>query len=600
MPSEERAAAEQDEPLAWRNDLALRAIRALFVIFSLSVVLMIVGVRGVAQREAMLVVLLATTAIVAYPALTGRPSGTARGWFVVLPTALAAVAGYAMVGSMGGPAVTLTIALMFAGVLLGARVMVALTVLAAAALSAIGSAMVSGALPPPNAVDVSMLSARTWLRSLGVTLFAITLFGGLIVALIRRMERTLQLARAETRRREQAERERADAELLALEAKQLETVGRLAAGVAHDFNNNLTAIIGSAELLKLELPDHDGAHELAEDILHSAQRAAELTRQLLAYSRKAQMMQAPVDLHATIEHAVSLLRRSIEPNIRIVTDLSAKQPTLLADAALLESAVLNLLVNARDALSGGGTLTVSTTSLDAAPTAAGDEGPRGPCVLLEVLDTGAGIDRQHLERIFEPFFTTKAVGKGTGLGLAAVAGTVRAHGGRIDVESDVGLGTAFRIYLPTVPAQSGHASTPATVVVRGEGELLLVDDDAMVSLTAANLLASLGYRVTRAPDGPTALELVRAAPQRFRVVLLDLRMPGLSGEQTFESLRRVAPALPVLIWSGYRAEQDVAGMLQRGAAGFVQKPYRVADLSHAIATALHHPAPQAPASRIPA
>jgi two-component system, cell cycle sensor histidine kinase and response regulator CckA len=448
-------------------------------------------------------------------------------------------------------------------------------------LGAIGWAMVHGHIPAPNPEDVSMSSGLTWMRSLGTTFLAIAFFCALMLAVVTRMQRSLQLARQETLRREYAERARAEAELMAVESKQLELVGRLAAGVAHDFNNHLTAIMGSAELLKLELPN-GASRELPESILQASQRLAELTRQLLAYSRKARMLQGPTDLHAIVQEAVSLLRRSIDPNIRVATELNAQHSVVAADAALLQSAILNLLINARDAMPGGGTLTVATSSLE--PTrASGRKMPAGPCVVLEVVDTGRGIAKAQLPYIFDPFFTTKPIGKGTGLGLAAVAGTIKAHGGRIEVNSDEGIGTVFRVYLPCAEVDGPLHVPAATAVVPGEGEILLVEDDAMVSMTAVATLQSFGYDVTHAADGRAALEQVAAHPGRFGLVLLDLRMPGMSGEQTFDKLQQLEHDLPVLIWSGYGAEQDVSSMLRRGAVGFVQKPYRVAELSRTVA-----------------
>jgi CheY-like chemotaxis protein len=207
-------------------------------------------------------------------------------------------------------------------------------------------------------------------------------------------------------------------------------------------------------------------------------------------------------------------------------------------------------------------------------------------LVLEVIDTGRGIAQEQLPHIFDPFFTTKPVGKGTGLGLAAVAGTVKAHGGSIEVNSDLAQGTAFRIYLPLMEPEGQVSAPPATGVVAGEGEILLVEDDAMVSMTAIATLQSFGYQVTHAADGQSAIEQVREHVGRFQLVLLDLRMPGLSGEATFEQLREVDPSVPVVIWSGYGADQDVSSMLKKGAVGFVQKPYRVADLSRTVASSI--------------
>jgi signal transduction histidine kinase/ActR/RegA family two-component response regulator len=590
MRAASRDEGDRDEALVWRGELALRVIRALLVIFILSTVVMGLSMAEAPGRRHLVFMALAGSVVMAVPAFTGRPRGPSRAWIIIVPGLLTALGGFAVVGVLSGPGVCMMVTLMLAGLLLGQRAMVGLTLASMLALAGISWAIVHGVLPAPNPANLDMAMGRNWARSLGVTFMAITLFGGLIVAVVTRMERSLRLARQETLRREQAERARAEAELQALESKQLEMIGRLAAGVAHDFNNNLTAIMGSAELLKLELPGANGARELSDGILQASQRLAELTRQLLAYSRKARMLQSPTDLHAVIDQAVTLARRSMDPNITIVTELNARHSTVSGDASLLQSAVLNLLVNARDAMPNGGVLTVATSTVELTRSSAGGL-PAGTCIVLEVIDTGRGIPKEQVSSIFDPFFTTKPVGKGTGLGLAAVAGTVKAHGGSIEVNSDVQTGTAFRVYLPCTEPDSGEVAPTSGAVVHGEGEVLLVEDDAMVSMTAIATLQSFGYVVTHAPDGKTALEQVSAHPGRFQLVLLDLRMPGLSGEATFERLQELERGLPVLIWSGYGAEQDVSSMLKRGAAGFVQKPYRVAELSRIVAEKIRRAQP---------
>jgi CheY-like chemotaxis protein len=296
------------------------------------------------------------------------------------------------------------------------------------------------------------------------------------------------------------------------------------------------------------------------------------------------MLLAPTDLHDLVENTVTLLRRSIDPRIGIVTELAAEHPVVAADRALLESALLNLFVNACDAMPNGGTLTIATSAAPGNRPAGAASSGRG-LLLLEITDTGVGVKPEALPHIFDPFFTTKPVGRGTGLGLAAVAGTIIALGCSIDVESELGRGTSFRVLLPCAE-ESTTSRPPVSDVQKGSGELLLVDDDAMVSLTAVATLKSFGYTVTHVTEGKLALDAVRRAPERFRLVLLDLRMPGMTGEETFDALRATNPKLPIVIWSGYGADQDVAAMLRRGAAGFVQKPYRVAELSRTIAEAI--------------
>jgi signal transduction histidine kinase/CheY-like chemotaxis protein len=580
----------EEDPFAWRDRLTLRLLRAFCVLFVTAGLLVSFTIEDDDVRARLALISFVGAVVLGLPAVTRRPGGATRAWLIVGAGVLASMSAYATVGYLSGPGVVLAITLMLSGLLLGRTAMVALTLLCAGTLVLVAWAMVNGHLPPPDPADVSMTSMTGWIRTLAVTFLGIFLFNGLMLAVVTRTEQSLARAQKETLRREEAERERAEAEIVALEARQLETIGRLAAGVAHDFNNNLTAIIGAADLLALELPrDHPG-REMTDSIMQASQRSAELTRQLLAYSRRAQMLQTPVDLHRVVGEAVSLVRRSIDPKIQVVTELAAARPTVQADPSLLQNAILNLLVNACDAMPNGGTLTVSTTSVDL--DANDDERPTGPAVLLEVLDTGNGIPNEILPEIFNPFVTTKPLGKGTGLGLAAVAGTVKAHGGSIEVESDVGVGTAFRIYLPCTGSQPSAQPGPGRAVVTGQGEVLLIDDDMMVSMTAVATLTSFGYTVTHAADGKAGLALVSENPERFRLVLLDLRMPGMSGEETFDAVSKAAPRLPVLIWSGYGAEQDVSAMIRRGAVGFVQKPYRVVELSRTVAESLR-PLPDA-------
>ena len=585
---EQEGKLRNDASSSWRDQLSLQVVRASAAMYAIACVVVPTMTRPSSARTTLTATALFSLTLVGVSAVTGRPTGKPRAWLIVCPSVLCSLVGYAMVGFLSGPAVVLTLTLVLAGLLLGNRVMLILSALIAVGLGCIAWAMIHGLIPTPNPSDVSMARATAWVRTLTVTFLSIGLLGTLMIGLVSRLEQSLTQARTETLLREQAERAKAEAEIHSLEARQLETIGRLAAGIAHDFNNNLTAILGCAELLKDECGNSGPASELVEDILKSSNRAADLTRQLLAYSRKAQMELVNTDIHGLLRSAVTLLRRSVDPRVRIVTQLNAENAVVLADVTLLENALLNMLVNAGDAMPDGGQLTIATTQFEVG------EGSHyrqrgvspGQHVLIEIIDTGLGIAPENLPRVFDPFFTTKPVGKGTGLGLAAVSGTIKAHNGSIDVDSEPQSGSAFRILLPCAPSQAISSRLDTVGVVRGAGEILLIDDDPAVSKAATRTLQNLGYRVTPAADGAVALELLAANPGRYDLAVLDLRMPKLSGEETFDGLRRISPALPILIWSGYGAEHEVSSMLSKGAAGFIQKPYQIGELSRVVAQAV--------------
>ncbi|HEY5962297.1 MAG TPA: response regulator, partial [Polyangiaceae bacterium] len=517
--------------------------------------------------------------------MVARPKAVLAAWLIVAPALLASHLGFAVMGFLAGPAVVLVVTLVIGGLLLGKRVMVTLGAASLAILGGIGWAMVHRDLPTPEPASVSMTHAVPWFRTISLMFLAIGLLGTLLIEVVGRIALSLEQARSETVRREQAERARAEAEIVSVTNRQLEIVGQLAAGIAHDFNNNLTAIIGSAELLDETLPKTGLARDLLDDILTSSRGAAELTRQLLIYARKAQMVLVPTDIHQCIENTLSLLRRSIEPKIEIAAHLQAERHIILADTVLLDNSLLNLCVNARDAMPDGGRLTVATSNVDVLPGKHERLSP-GTYLLLEVLDTGHGMPPEVLGSIFDPFFTTKPVGEGTGLGLAAVSGTVKSMRGHIDVESELGYGSAFRIFLPCHSLAEKAITKESSQLERGSGRILLVDDDALVRRTAEAALRNLGYEVTLAADGLAAVETCRSDALRFDLVILDLRMPHMDGACTFDELRRLDATVPVLVWSGYGGEMDVHELLRKGAVGFIQKPYRVADLSRRVAEAM--------------
>jgi signal transduction histidine kinase/ActR/RegA family two-component response regulator len=574
---------------SWRDELTQRLLRAfawVTLIASVPFALVVHGLKGLIGVG----VLLGVGAWL-YRASRRSASPGKHAMTLVVCTLACALVGYANVGFISGPAVALSMAVTLAGLLLGTRWMMSVLVLGGVSMLGIGALMSVGMLPIPRAADIAQDRFGSWLRTTTISVLLLGLFVRVIVQVVEQLENALQTARDETRAREAAEQARRETETKALEAHQLETLGRLAAGIAHDFNNNLTAIIGLSELVRSELSQTDPLRELVDEILDASTRSAELTRQLLAVSRKAQPHAIPVELQGVVEGAIKLFRRSAPKSIQFRTQLDAGGVKVRLDQALMQNALLNLMLNAKDAMAGGGTLTVSTKLAKAE--AGGQAQTRGESVTqdgevseawIEVADTGTGIAADVLPHVFEPFFTTKNMGEGTGLGLASVAATVRGHGGEIDVDTQLGKGTVFRVRLPC----AGHEQTQQTPLepVARSAHILVIDEDASVRAAAKANLAALGYKVTVAPGNGAALELLRAVPKGFDLAILDVRGPTPSAGEGFDALREQVPALPVLLWSGYQGNDDVAELIRRGAVGFLGKPYLPTELGAAVARAL--------------
>jgi len=370
------------------------------------------------------------------------------------------------------------------------------------------------------------------------------------------------------------------------QSQKLEAVGLLAGGVAHDFNNLLTAILGHAELLALDAAPGSGEEESARTISQAAQRAAELTRQLLAFARLGQHRQEPVDLHAVVREATALLGRTLDKAIRIETRLLAPQHHVRGDPGQLQQVIVNLVVNARDAMPEGGAITMETSVQRPEEASGGAALSPGEWLLLSVGDTGAGIPRQHLGRIFEPFFTTKPEGRGTGLGLATVYGIVKAHGGDVRVESEVGVGSRFTIVLPLLAGPSTAPVRAEATPARGSGTVLVVDDEELVRRTAGRMLTSLGYQPELVAGGQEALDWLAAHSEPPAAVLLDLAMPGMDGTACFRRMRQCIPELRVVLCSGFAKNARAQQLLDEGVREFLQKPYRAVELAEALASAV--------------
>jgi len=370
------------------------------------------------------------------------------------------------------------------------------------------------------------------------------------------------------------------------QSQRMESIGQLTGGIAHDFNNLLTVIQGNAELLGDRLADRPELMALARMVERAGQRGAELTHRLLAFARRQSLDPRPTDFRQLVDDMLPLLRRSLGASIDIETrhasDLWASQ----VDPAQLESALLNLCINARDAMSAGGWLVIETRNVPAGEHPAPDEDSAQDSVLLQVSDTGCGIPADKLPHIFEPFFTTKETGKGTGLGLAMVYGFVTQSKGRIEVDSEPGKGTTFRLFLPRAAAAL-RTQTPQPRPARGGGEtILLVEDDELVRQFARGQLESLGYRVLSAASAVEALSTLR---ENTDVALLftDVMMPGgMDGRELARKAREIRPNLPVLYTSGYAADVlQKEGRLDPGVR-LLGKPYPLAELSRQLRDAL--------------
>lgn len=376
-------------------------------------------------------------------------------------------------------------------------------------------------------------------------------------------------------------------------ARKMESVGRLAGGVAHDFNNMLAAISGFAELVKRRAGDPE-VHRFAEQILDVSENAAALTQKLLDFSRKGVHHRRVYDVHAVIESVRGLLERTIDRRIEIEMALNASVHHAVGDPAQLQNALLNLGLNARDAMPEGGTITIGTADahLDAAACLrSGFELAPGAYLSLTFSDTGVGMDEDVLGRAFEPYFTTKGPGAGTGLGLPSVYNAVLDHRGAIRANSRPGRGTELRLLLPARDARDDQVEEGAAETVHGEGCVVVVDDEPGVRKAAGQMLRALGYEVLTFADGAAALEHLRKEPGSVDLALLDMVMPGLGGREVGRALRALDPELPIVFTSGYTRDDD--GDSADAAECFLKKPYRLSELAQVVSRALGRDEPPA-------
>ena len=381
-----------------------------------------------------------------------------------------------------------------------------------------------------------------------------------------------------------------------LQSQKFEAIGQLAGGIAHDFNNVLGAILGMAELGKLDSPEGTRIRDRLDKICHHAGRAVSLTRQLLAFSRRQVLERRDINLNHSVGEVVSLIGESLGRDVELRTDPAADLASIHVDSAQIEQVLMNLCINARDAMPQGGRLTIATRNVQF-----GEEASRqhpgmraGAYVCLSVADTGTGMDAVTLGRIFEPFFTTKPPGRGTGLGLATVYGVVKQHGGCVDVTSALGEGTVFHIYFPTSEsAESEDAATASAEPVRGGKEtILLAEDHEGLRELVCETLTGLGYTVLPARDGEEAVELFRQQEGKVDLLVLDVVMPRMRGPETYQRIRALHAEIPVLFCTGYNPDSTQVETLSGHPV--LQKPYPARELARSVRRLLDE-APQRPA-----
>lgn len=381
--------------------------------------------------------------------------------------------------------------------------------------------------------------------------------------------------------RDISDKKRLEAQLQHIE--RMEAIGTLAGGIAHDFNNLLMAIQGGISLMRYGLEPSHPDYKNFLDIEKQIERGSRLTSQLLGYARKGKYEVHPLNINDVLIESAETLQRT-RKDISIHYDLSPQLHSVEADVHQLEQVLMNLFINASDAMTDGGDMYLRTRNVpsDAMTDKAYDPKP-GDYIMLEIKDTGIGMDEKTMNRIFDPFFTTKDMGRGTGLGLASVYGIVKSHAGYIDVNSGKGRGTTFSIYLPATRQKAKKIAVSGnSKAIKGQGIILLVDDESLILEIGANMLKTLGYTVLTADSGRQALKVFNAYKEQIDMVILDMIMPDISGGRAFDDIRKLNPDVAVLLSSGYSIDGKASEIMARGCNGFIQKPYSIEKLSRKI------------------
>jgi two-component system cell cycle sensor histidine kinase/response regulator CckA len=422
----------------------------------------------------------------------------------------------------------------------------------------------------PQKIEKTTPDGRSWY----IQGYPVRQVNGIIVGAV-------ELALDITNRR-RAEEEKKVLEVKLQQAQKLEAIGTLADGIAHDFNNLLTGIQGNVSLMLMDIDFTHPYFEGLKNIEKQVQSGARLTSHLLGYARKGKYEVKPVDLNQLVEETCETFGRT-RKQIAIHRELSDHLFAVEADSGQMEQVLFNLFVNAADAMPGGGDLFLKTANVTNEEMRGKLYEPkRGDYVLLTVIDTGTGMDRDTMERVFDRFFTTKEMGRGTGLGLASAYGIIKGHGGYIDVLSVKEKGTTFSIYLPASEKRVQKVVKTAEEVIRGTETVLLVDDEDVILDVGRDLLEAMGYRVLVARDGKEGIEVYKKNRDEIDIVVLDLVMPYMGGGEAYDRMKEINPDIKVLLSSGFSIDGESTEILERGCEGFIQKPFKMKELSHAI------------------
>ncbi len=372
------------------------------------------------------------------------------------------------------------------------------------------------------------------------------------------------------------------------QTQKMDAIGRLAGGIAHDFNNMLGTISGYADIiLKRFAPDNPKVEKYALGIYEAAKKSADLTAKLLAFAQKGQYETGPIDIHVTVQNVVDVMKHSFDESIAITKDFTASHSVVFGDKSQMQNIILNLVMNAKDAMPKGGTLELVTKNiqLDALDILnRAEEIKPGSYLKLSVSDTGVGMDEEVKFRAFEPFFTTKDLGQATGLGLAGVYGIVKAHGGFIEIKSEIDSGTQFDVYLPLAKEEIDESSeeSPKEEQAVG-GKILLVDDEELFREMTTEMIEGMGYDIETCSDGDEAIEYFKDHSQEVDLVILDVIMKRVGGYDCFVALQKIDPSVKAIITSGYSSDGEAKKILEKGAIGFLQKPFEMDKLSEVIA-----------------